>query len=426
MVKNIKANDPSLKSWLEISKESDFPIQNLPFGIYSTKNKTKRVGVAIGDQILDLYRLFKLGYLDSLSFCEHCFSNEYLNRMMGHGKLEIRDLRNRISELLNAENSELSQNKEAIAKVLDLQIESEMHLPVKIGDYTDFYSSEQHAFNVGSMFRDPDNALLPNWKHIPVAYHGRSSSIIPSGQDVIRPKGQQKLDDNENPIFGASKLLDFELEMGFITFQGKPLGNTISTLEADEFIFGMCLFNDWSARDIQKWEYIPLGPFLAKNFASSMSCWIVTLDALEPFRTAGPIQKPKVLPYLEYSGDKHLDIELTVAIKTENGAKKVVTNSNYKHMYWNMNQQLAHHTVNGCNVNCGDILASGTISGPEEGSFGSMLEISWKGTKPVKMPDGSERKFIQDGDSIIFNGRAKNKDFNIGFGELISKVLPAK
>ena len=426
MVKNIKANDSSLKSWLEISRESDFPIQNLPFGIYSTKNKTKRVGVAIGNQILDLSQLLKLGYLDSLSFCEHCFSNEYLNRMMGHGKLEIRDLRNRISELLNVENPELSQNKEAVAKVLDLQIESEMHLPVKIGDYTDFYSSEQHAFNVGSMFRDPANALLPNWKHIPVAYHGRSSSIIPSGQDVIRPKGQQKLDDNENPIFGASKLLDFELEMGFITFQGKPLGNTISTEEADEYIFGMCLFNDWSARDIQKWEYVPLGPFLAKNFASSMSCWIVTLDALEPFRTAGPIQKPKVLPYLEYNGNKHLDIELTVAIQTENGSKKVVTNSNYKHMYWNMNQQLAHHTVNGCNVNCGDMLASGTISGPEVGSFGSMLEISWKGTKPVKMPDGSERKFVQDGDSVIFNGRAKNKNFNIGFGELISKVLPPK
>ena len=426
MVKNIKANDSSLKSLLEISRESDFPIQNLPFGIYSTKNKTKRVGVAIGEYILDLSQLLKLGYLDSLSFCEHCFSNEYLNRMMGHGKLEIRDLRNRISELLNVENPELSQNKEAVAKVLDLQIESEMHLPVKIGDYTDFYSSEQHAFNVGSMFRDPDNALLPNWKHIPVAYHGRSSSIIPSGKGVIRPKGQQKLDNNENPIFGASKLLDFELEMGFVTFQGKPLGNTISTEEADEYIFGMCLFNDWSARDIQKWEYVPLGPFLAKNFASSMSCWIVTLDALEPFRTAGPIQKPKVLPYLEYNGNKHLDIELTVAIQTENGSKKVVTNSNYKHMYWNMNQQLAHHTVNGCNVNCGDMLASGTISGPEVGSFGSMLEISWKGTKPVKMPDGSERKFVQDGDSVIFNGRAKNKNFNLGFGELISKVLPPK
>ena len=424
--KEIKANSPSLNSWVKVPENSDFPIQNLPFGIYSTKNKTKRVGVAIGNQILDLSNLFELGFFKSLSFCEHCFSNEFLNRMMGHGKVEVRELRNRISELLNIENTELSQNKEAITKVLDLQSESEMHLPVKIGDYTDFYSSEQHAFNVGSMFRDPNNALLPNWKHIPVAYHGRSSSIIPSGQSIHRPKGQQKLDDNENPIFGPSKLLDFELEMGFITFQGKPLGNTISTQEADEFIFGMCLFNDWSARDIQKWEYIPLGPFLAKNFASSMSCWIVTLDALEPFRTAGPIQKPKVLPYLEYNGNKHLDIELTVAIQTENGSKKVVTNSNYKHMYWNMNQQLAHHTINGCNVNCGDMLASGTISGPEVGSFGSMLEISWKGTKPVKMPDGSERKFVQDGDSVIFNGRAKNKNFNIGFGELISKVLPTK
>ena len=426
MVKNIKANDPSLKSWLEISRESDFPIQNLPFGIYSTKNKTKRVGVAIGNQILDLSQLLKLGYLDSLSFCEHCFANEFLNRMMGHGKLEIRDLRNRISELLNVENPELSQNKEALNKVLDLQIESEMHLPVKIGDYTDFYSSEQHAFNVGSMFRDPNNALLPNWKHIPVAYHGRSSSIIPSGQDIIRPKGQQKLDDNENPIFGASKLLDFELEMGFITFDGKPLGEQITTTEADNYIFGMCLFNDWSARDIQKWEYIPLGPFLAKNFASSMSCWIVTLDALEPFRTAGPIQTPKVLPYLEYTDDKHIDIDLSVSIKLPSGEEKLVTHSNYKHMYWNMNQQLAHHSVNGCNINCGDLLASGTISGPEVGSFGSMLEISWRGTKPITMPDGSKRKFIQDGDSVIFRGSAFNKNYKIGFGELISKVLPPK
>ncbi len=227
--KEIKANNPNLKSWIKVPENSDFPIQNLPFGIYSTNSKAKRVGVAIGDQILDLSNLFELGYLKSLSFCEHCFSNEYLNRMMGHGKLEIRELRDRISELLNIENTELSQNKEAISKVLDLQSESEMHLPVKIGDYTDFYSSEQHAFNVGSMFRDPNNALLPNWKHIPVAYHGRASSIIPSGQDIVRPKGQQKLDDNENPIFGPSKLLDFELEMGFITFEGKPLGDQITT-----------------------------------------------------------------------------------------------------------------------------------------------------------------------------------------------------
>ena len=424
--KEIKANNPSLKSWIKVPENSDFPIQNLPFGIYSTNTKTKRVGVAIGDQILDLHKLLELGYLKSLSFCEHCFSNEFLNRMMGHGKVEVRELRDRISELLNIENTELSQNKEAISKVLDLQSESEMHLPVKIGDYTDFYSSEQHAFNVGSMFRDPDNALLPNWKHIPVAYHGRASSIIPSGQSIHRPKGQQKLDDNENPIFGPSKLLDFELEMGFITFDGKPLGEQITTKEADDFIFGMCLFNDWSARDIQKWEYVPLGPFLAKNFASSMSCWIVTLDALEPFRTKGPIQKPKVLPYLEYTENKHLDIELSVSIKIPNGQEKVVTISNYKHMYWNMNQQLAHHSVNGCNINCGDLLASGTISGPNEGSFGSMLEISWKGTKPLSMPDGSQRKFIQDGDSVIFKGHASNEKYNIGFGELISKVLPPK
>ena len=426
MVKNIKANNPLLKSWVKTPRESDFPIQNLPFGIYSTKNKTKRVGVAIGDQILDLSKLFELGYLNNLSFCEHCFSNEFLNRMMGHGKSEIRSLRDRISNLLDVENDELFKNESNVRLVLDLQLDANMHLPVKIGDYTDFYSSEQHAFNVGSMFRDPNNALLPNWKHIPVAYHGRSSSIIPSGQDVIRPKGQQKLDNQENPIFGPSKLLDFELEMGFITFQGKPLGDTISTDEADDFIFGMCLFNDWSARDIQKWEYVPLGPFLAKNFASSMSCWIVTLDALEPFRTNGPKQNPKVLPYLKYNGKKHLDIELSVAIQTESGSKKVVANTNYKHMYWNMNQQLAHHTVNGCNINCGDMLASGTISGPKEGSFGSMLEISWKGTKPVKMPDGSERKFIQNGDSVIFNGRAKNNQYNIGFGELISKVSAPK
>ena len=424
--KEIKANNPSLKSWVEVLENSDFPIQNLPFGIYSTNSKSKRIGVAIGDQILDLYSLFGLGYLKSLSFCDHCFSNEYLNRMMGHGKLEIRDLRNRISEILNIENQELSQNKEAITKILDLQSESEMHLPVKIGDYTDFYSSEQHAFNVGSMFRDPNNALLPNWKHIPVAYHGRASSIIPSGKSIHRPNGQQKLDDNENPIFGPSKLLDFELEMGFITFNGKPLGEQITTMEADDFIFGMCLFNDWSARDIQKWEYVPLGPFLAKNFASSMSCWIVTLDALEPFRTKGPSQNPKVLPYLEYSENKHLDINLSVTIKLANGQEKVVAKSNYKHMYWNMNQQLAHHTVNGCNINCGDLLASGTISGPNKGSFGSMLEISWKGTKPLPMPDGTKRKFIQDGDSVIFKGYASNGEYNVGFGELISKVLPPK
>ena len=427
MVKeSIKANNPALKSWIEISPDSDFPIQNLPFGIYSTLSKSKRVGVAIGTKIIDLAVLFDLGYLNSLSFCEHCFSNQFLNRMMVHWKIEIRALRDRISELLVSSNNDLSKNEEHIKLVFDNQSDSNMHLPIQIGDYTDFYSSEQHAFNVGSMFRDPDNALLPNWKHIPVAYHGRSSSIIASGDPIYRPKGQQKLNDEENPIFGPTKLLDFELEMGFITFDGKSLGEHITTEEADNYIFGMCLFNDWSARDIQKWEYVPLGPFLAKNFASSMSCWIVTLDALEPFRTVGPTQDPKVLPYLEYKSDKHIDINLSVSIKLPNGEEKTVCNSNYKHMYWNMNQQLAHHSINGCNINCGDLLASGTISGPEEGSFGSMLEISWRGTKPVSMPDGSERKFINDGDTVIFRGAASNKNYKVGFGELISEVLPTK
>ncbi len=301
-----------------------------------------------------------------------------------------------------------------------------MHLPIKIGDYTDFYSSEQHAYNVGCMFRDPNNALLPNWKHIPVGYHGRSSSIILSDTPVHRPKGQQKPNENEPPVFGPCKLLDFELEMAFVTYQGKPLGDSISTNEADDYIFGMCLFNDLSARDIQKWEYVPLGPFLAKNFASSMSSWIVTLDALEPFRTIGPIQEPEVLPYLKFKGNKHIDINLEVSIKMEGGQEKVVCNSNYKHMYWNMNQQLAHHSINGCNFNCGDMLASGTISGPEKGSYGSMLEISWKGTQPVEMPDGTSRRFINDNDTIIMRGHSEEGGVRIGFGEVSTKILPSK
>ena len=422
----IAANNPQLKSWVEIPERSDFPIQNLPFGIYSTETKSKRVGIAIGESILDLGELKALDLLSNLPFEKDDFLTNYLNPMMGHGKKNITHLRNRISELLSKSNSELSSNRDAIKNCLDKQNESKMHLPINIGDYTDFYSSEQHAYNVGCMFRDPNNALLPNWKHIPVGYHGRSSSIIPSGQAIHRPKGQQKADDTENPTFGPCKLLDFELEMGFFTFEGKPLGDQISTNEADDFIFGMCLFNDWSARDIQKWEYVPLGPFLAKNFASSMSPWIVTLDALEPFRIPGPVQEPKVLPYLEYNGNKHLDINLEVSITTPSGKEKTVSNSNYRYMYWNMNQQLAHHSVNGCDIKCGDLLASGTISGPEEGSFGSMLEISWKGTKPIEMPDGSQRRFINDGDTVKMTGYSQNNEVRIGFGEVSTLLLPSK
>jgi fumarylacetoacetase len=300
-----------------------------------------------------------------------------------------------------------------------------MLMPIAVGDYTDFYSSEDHARNVGTMFRDPAKALLPNWKHLPVGYHGRASSIVISGTPIHRPMGQVNASDETQPTFGPSKQLDFELEMAFVTFEGKPLGQRISTAEADDYIFGMMLFNDWSARDIQRWEYVPLGPFLGKNFASTVSPWVVTLDALEPFRVPGPVQDPKVLSYLEYDGKKNIDINLQVAIKPENSEETVVSNSNYKHMYWNMTQQLAHHTVNGCNIRCGDMMASGTISGPHEGSYGSMLEIAWKGTKPVAMSDGSQRAFIQDGDAVIMRGYAERDNVRIGFGECMAPILPA-
>jgi fumarylacetoacetase len=276
------------------------------------------------------------------------------------------------------------------------------------------------------MFRDPDNALLPNWLHIPVGYHGRASSIVLSGTDIHRPKGQQLPLDATSPVFGPCKLLDFELEMAFITGQGKSLGDSISIDEAEDYIFGMVIFNDWSARDIQKWEYVPLGPFLGKNFASSISPWIVTLDALEPFRCEGEVQEPEVLPYLKYSGHKNIDINLEVQIESDNFPAHTVSKSNYKYMYWNMNQQLAHHSVNGCDIHAGDMMASGTISGNDESAYGSMLELSWKGTKPLTMPDGSERKFILNGDSVIMKAHSSKGNVRIGFGEVRTKVLPTK
>jgi fumarylacetoacetase len=320
---------------------------------------------------------------------------------------------------------DLRDKEQHVRQVLFRQDEVQLLMPIDVGDYTDFYSSEDHARNVGTMFRDPAKALLPNWKHLPVGYHGRASSIVISGTPIHRPMGQVNARDETQPTFGPTKQLDFELEMAFVTFDGKPLGQRITTAEADDYIFGMLLFNDWSARDIQRWEYVPLGPFLAKNFASTVSPWVVTLDALEPFRVPGPVQEPKVLPYLEYEGKKNIDIHLQVAIKPENSEETVVSNSNYKYMYWNMTQQLAHHTVNGCNIRCGDMIASGTISGPHEGSYGSMLEIAWKGTKPVTMNDGSQRTFIQDGDTVIMNGHAERDGVRIGFGSCMAPILPA-
>ncbi len=412
-------------SWVPVEKDSDFPIQNLPFGIFKTDTLSPRVGVAIGNKIVDLKTLSVLGYLKNLPFSTEDFDTNYLNSMMLKGKKAVSELRLRIYKLLLSDFPDLRDNENHTSQVLVDQDEAEMLLPIDTRDYTDFYSSEQHAYNVGCLFRDPENALMPNWKHIPVGYHGRASSIIPSGQPIHRPKGQMKPPTADKPIFGPSKLLDFELETVFFTFQGKPLGQSISTDEADDYIFGMALFNDWSARDIQGWEYVPLGPFLGKNFASCVSPWIVTLDALEFFRISGPKQDPKVLPYLEYKGDKHIDINLDVLIKPEGGEENVIGRSNFKYMYWNMNQQLAHHTVNGCNINVGDAMGSGTISGPNEGQYGSMLETSWKGTKPFKLSDGTERTFIQDGDTVIMRGYCEKDGLRIGFGEVSTKVLPA-
>lgn len=420
----IEANNPALTSWLDIPKNSDFPIQNLPFGIASTPGKNARVFVRIGDMALDMPALNSSGLLSGLEFDKSVFEAPVLNPFIALGKEVTRITRHRISELLRDDNNSLKTRPDIDHMLIPVEKIS-MQMPVNVGDYTDFYSSEQHAYNVGCMFRDPNNALLPNWKHIPVGYHGRSSSIVISGTEIHRPMGQSKPADAENPVFGPCKLLDFELEMAFITYPGKPLGQRISTEEATDYIFGMVLFNDWSARDIQAWEYVPLGPFLAKNFASSISPWVVTLDALEPFRVAGPVQNPEVFPYLKYNGNKHIDINLEVLIAPENSTESSICRSNYRHMYWNMNQQLAHHTVNGCNIREGDMMASGTISGNDETAYGSMLELSWKGSKTIKLSDGSERKFINDFDTVIMRGHAEKDGVRVGFGEVKTKVLPA-
>lgn len=422
----IKANNPNIVSWVAVPEDSDFPIQNLPLGVFKTDQLETRVGMRIGDYILDLKTLHVLGYLDNLPYNIAAFDSHSLNLLMKKGKLSARRLRDRVSDLLNKENTELQNNQHHVEQVLILESSAQVLMPIEIGDYTDFYSSKEHATNVGTMFRDPNNALLPNWLYIPVGYHGRSSSVIPSGQAIHRPKGQTKPNEDQGPVFGPSKMIDFELEMAFVTFDGKPLGDTISTAEAEDYIFGLVLFNDWSARDIQKWEYVPLGPFLAKNFASSISSWIVSLDALQPYCVDTPSQSPEVLDYLKFDGHKSYDINLQVAITPDASQETIVCNSNFKYMYWNMAQQLAHHTINGCNIRGGDLLGSGTISGPTPDSYGSMLELAWKGTKPVPMTDGTERKFIQDGDTVTMRGFCKNDKIRIGFGEVASKLLPSK
>lgn len=415
------------KSWITVDEQSDFPIQNLPFGIFETQSRDARAGIAVGDYIVDLAMLHEQGFLNMFDGpMSKYFHQPYLNDLIGLGKKVTNQIREKVGDLLDIENALLRDNKKCRELILVAMTEAKMLMPVKVGDYTDFYSSKEHATNVGTMFRDPENALLPNWKHLPVGYHGRASSIIPSGVPIHRPKGQTLPPEAEKPVFGPTKRLDFELEMAFITGKSTQLGESISIERAEDYIFGFVLFNDWSARDIQKWEYVPLGPFLAKSFGSSISPWIVTLEALEPFRTRGPEQSPRVLPYLDFSGNQNFDIELEVGIIPSDGTYNKVCGSNFKYMYWNVSQQLAHQTVNGCNINIGDMYASGTISGPTPDSYGSMLELSWMGTKPIRLSDGTERKFIEDGDTVVMKGYAGNGGVRIGFGELRTQVLPSK
>ncbi len=415
-------NTKNITSWLNIDANSDFSIHNIPFGIYSGKQVKHRVCSAIGDYIIDL---FELESADVFDINRSVFEQEFLNDFIALGKPITNKVRLKLIELLSDTTSILKTNTALFNRVFKKQSEVNMLLPVKIGDYTDFYSSIDHATNIGTMIRDPKNALMPNWKHLPVGYHGRASSICVSGHSFHRPKGQQKPADAELPVFGATKLLDIELETAFIIGKATQMGDSITTANANEHIFGMVLFNDWSARDIQTWEYIPLGPFLAKNFASTVSPWIVTLEALEPFRTEGYVQDPKVLPYLQYSGQKNIDIKLDVFLKPQNGSENKICSSNYKYMYWTMEQQLAHHTVNGCNVNIGDMMASGTISGPSPSEYGSMMELTWRGTKPITLNDGTERKFVNDNDTIIIRGYCQKNNVRVGFGECVGTLLPA-
>jgi fumarylacetoacetase len=412
-----------MKSWLDIPSNSDFSIHNLPFGIFSTKKKTKRVGIAIGNYVIDLLVCNSLDVFNELKIQNSVFENNFLNNFIELGKDLTSQVRETIQFELTNVGSKLKNNSDCIIS-MDLV---EMHLPVKVGDYTDFYSSIEHASNIGSMFRDPSNPLLPNWKHIPVGYHGRASSIIVSGTNIQRPKGQILPVNSETPIFSSSKRIDFELEMGYIIGKNTELGSSVSTSDAEDYIFGKVLFNDWSARDIQKWEYVPLGPFLGKSFASSISPWVVTLQALTPFKVKGPIQDPEVLDYLKFDGMKNYDINLSVSITPENSnIESVVCKSNFKFMYWNMIQQVAHHTVNGCNLNVGDMMASGTISGHNKDSYGSMLELSWGGRNPIELIDGSKRTFINDLDTITMRGYCEKNDIRVGFGEVKSKLLASK
>lgn len=415
-----------MKSFIEYPSNSDFSIHNIPFGVAVFNKEYIACCTRIGDQVIDLASLYDFGYFDDVDGLDDNYFEAYtLNEFIELGKPVTNAVRLKIQSLL-LEDSALSKDEKTIETCFYDIEDVKMMMPIHVPNYTDFYSSIEHATNVGKLFRDPANALLPNWKHIPVGYHGRASSIVISGTDIYRPKGQMKPADMDKPIFGPCKQLDFELEMAFIINKNTEMGENIPVNEAEDAIFGFVVFNDWSARDIQSWEYVPLGPFLGKNFGSSISPWVVTLEALEPFRMTSPTQEPEVLDYLKFEGKKNYDVNLEVYLQPEGGKANLISESNFNFMYWNMCQQLAHHTINGCNMEVGDMYASGTISGSDPKSFGSMLELTWRGQNPIQLENGQERKFIEDNDTIIMKAWSEKDGIRVGFGEVSGKILPAK
>lgn len=419
--------DPSLQSFLPVAAESDFPIQNLPYGVFRPRaGGDARIGVAIGNQVLDLREIARCAFFDTKMFPKAVFAEPALNAFMALGPAAWSSARRTLSRLLRADEATLRDDSALRERCFYPRQDVEMLLPARIGDYTDFYSSRQHATNVGSMFRDPANALLPNWLHVPVGYHGRASSIVTSGTPIRRPHGQTRPEEAKPPVFGPSRFLDFELEMGAFVGPGNKLGEPIPAAEAESHLFGLVLLNDWSARDIQKWEYVPLGPFLAKNFATTISPWVVTFEALEPFRVPLPPQDPAPLPYLKTAGHFGYDIRLEVFLRTAALQEAhPVSISNARHLYWSFAQQLTHHASNGCNLQPGDLLGTGTISGPEPDSYGSLLELAWGGKRPIKLSSGQERRALEDGDVVTLTGWAQAKGTRIGFGECSGTVLPA-
>ncbi|MEJ1237134.1 fumarylacetoacetase [Chryseolinea sp. T2] len=410
-------------SWIDVPRDCDFTIFNIPFGVFRAQDGTSKCCSAIGNFVIDLSVISGAGYFDEAGIPKEVFGSGTLNNLIALGKERTNKIRTRLIELLSEDNVELKSRQDIVSKALIPMQTVSMQMPLTIGDYTDFYSSKEHASNIGSLLRDPNNPLLPNWRHLPVAYHGRVSSIVISGTPVIRPSGQfKRLPTDSSPVFGPTERLDYELEMAFVIGRNSDVGEPIPIGKAEEYIFGFLLFNDWSARDIQSWEYAPLGPFLSKNFMSSVSPWIVTTEAMAPFRVRGPEPEVQLLPYLQTEGELNYDIRLDVELRTGQGASRHLSTGNFRHMYWNSAQQLAHHTITGCNVRIGDLMASGTISGPEENASGCLMELTRNGQTPIQLHDGSIRTFLLDGDTVIMRAHGQKEHIRVGFGEVTGTV----